>query len=114
MDALIKDKDIVINSVADTVKLCGIDEILQRVTVAATVPKGSFIYNKELGSELYNIHSDDERSIKKAEMLLKEAVCDIPIDDVRVKKLSVKENNSIAITAEVSCGGNTKEIILNL
>ena len=112
MDAEIKNGDVSLYSFGDTVRLFGDDELLQRVKIAGTVRKGSFVYNKELGNEAYKIEKSDEKALKTAQLLLSEALAQIPNVQIKATEITVYENNSIAIKAEVSCNGSTKEITL--
>lgn len=112
MDAEIKYGDVSLLSFGDTVRLIGDDELLQRVKIAGTVRKGSFVYNKELGNESYKIDKSDEKALKTAQLLLSEALAQIPNVQMKATDITIYENNSIAIKAEVSCNGNTKEITL--
>ena len=70
------------------------------------------MYNKELGNEAYKIEKSDEKALKTAQLLLSEALAQIPNVQIKATEIKVYENNSIAIKAEVSCNGSTKEITL--
>lgn len=71
MDILIKNGDISVTDNGDYVFAFGIDEIFEHAVMCAKIRKGSFIYNKALGTELVSAQNE-----KTAAMLINEALID--------------------------------------
>ena len=84
MDVLIADGDIAALSAGGYSYIYGLDEAVQRVQIAALTVKGSFIYDRELGTDYGSLRADDPLITKKLDMLIKEACCDIAETDVQV------------------------------
>lgn len=94
------------------IQIDGTQEIAQQAMIRLTIPKGSFAYNPELGSELHTVdlnQCDDN--------LLYAMVCDalapIPsLDVVSVKRTISEERDTLIITIEAKISG--KDTILSL
>lgn len=98
MDVLLKDKSYVfdINGTPETVE--GMDEIVQRVIILANMQKGTFAYNREIGSEVKKIlnHVIDhkyEPVVKEVEMLINESIIDLKDTYVTLNNFFVNERN---------------------
>lgn len=76
----------------------GIEEALQRAVLCAKIPKGSFIYNKDLGTELGKINIESSLAAKTAEMLISEALMGT---DVKVTVISLAKVESGKCKAEL-------------
>lgn len=89
----------------------GLEEIAQRVILSAQIKKGSFIYNRNLGTDVSKLKVNDSKALKTAELLLKEAImdsgCTLKINsltdmkDGRYKAIAEVRNNSEKVIAEV-------------
>lgn len=112
MDVKIKDRDIVLNSSGGTVYVDDIDEIAQRVLIAANIRKGDFPYNRNLGSNAFSLSASDPLLTEKLEMIIREASLDVPYTDLRVTKTEI-ENNRIKATVCVYCGEEKRELEVN-
>ena len=94
MDTLLKDGIISANANGLPVQVSGIDEITQRALIRLSVRKGGFIYDPDLGSDLFNISvtKTDEGTLKS---IVCEALKDMPgvtIDSVE-KIVDYEEKN---------------------
>ena len=96
MDVLIQNGDVAARSSGDYIYINGLDEAVQRVRIAALTVKGSFIYDRGLGTDYGSLSADDDLIVEKLDMLIKEACCDI--SDADVETLSF---NSAAHTAVI-------------
>lgn len=61
MDTALKNGDFNLENCGSPYLIDDIEEILQRATIALTVKKGSDIYNREFGSQLYMVDFNDSR-----------------------------------------------------
>lgn len=84
MDILISDGDIAALSAGGYSYIHGIEEAVQRVLISVLTAKGSFVYDRELGTDYGSLRADDALITKKLDMLIKEACCDIAETDVEV------------------------------
>lgn len=84
MDVLIEDGDIAARMAGGYSYINGLEEAVQRVHIAALTVKGSFIYDRELGTDYGSLTVDDPLITEKLDMLIKEACCDIADTDVEV------------------------------
>ncbi len=101
MDVKIENKDIATDSCYSPLYIQGIEEIAQRVKIACTIKKGSFVYDANLGSFAHTVDLSDDMAQEKLEMIFKEATIDIPYTTLRITKLD--KGNKIAVV-EVVCG----------
>lgn len=115
MDLKFKDSDIFLSDWGEYSYLEGVDEVLQRAVLCALIPKGAFIYNKELGTELNDIDADDSRSVQTATVLLNEAFVGTIGAKAEVTSLEKKSDGSVKLKLSVSYMGETKqtEVVLS-
>ncbi len=99
MDIRLKDNDLFLSGDGSTEYVRGIDEAAQRVLIACSVRKASFLYDRELGVQPMAFEKDDRELERKVGMLFSEAVYKIP--DVSVSVLYIKRENDqmTAVTA---------------
>lgn len=93
------------------IEVDGYEEIAQQALIRLIVPKGSFSYNKELGSELYSVDlnscNDD---------MLYSIVCDAlaPMYEIDVQSVSRKKSNQgDLLILEIQIKIQKKDIILS-
>ena len=84
MDVLIADGDIAAKAAGGYSYIYGLEEAAQRALIAVLTVKGSFIYDRELGTDYGSLRVDDELITEKLDMLIKESCCDIAETDVEV------------------------------
>lgn len=83
-----------------------VDSIFQRIEMCLSLNKGSFIYNKDLGSTIPKIDYTVEENLAQLEMYINQ--CVFGIVNTRVNVLSVnKEKQTIKISLKL----NHKEYI---
>ncbi len=73
-DVKIEKGDIVLDSSGNTVMLSEEDEKFQRAMICIQAKKGSFIYDRQLGSELYKAREDKNCSSGQAQLIINEAL----------------------------------------
>lgn len=87
-------------------KVYDVDSIFQRIELCLSLDKGSFIYNKDLGSTIPKIDYTVEENLAQLEMYINQ--CVFGIVNTRVNVLSVnKEKQTIKISLKL----NHKEYI---
>lgn len=87
-------------------KVYDVDSIFQRIELCLSIDKGSFIYNKDLGSTIPKIDYTVEENLAQLEMYINQ--CVFGIVNTRVNVLSVnKEKQTIKISLKL----NHKEYI---
>ncbi|MBR2177156.1 MAG: hypothetical protein IJ861_09465 [Clostridia bacterium] len=73
----------------------GIDEVLQKVYIILSAKKGRFIYDRELGSNLYQIDMEAEDAEEGMESEARNALRDTPF--VEVKKAEIRNGKAYII-----------------
>lgn len=93
MDTLIKDGDLFIDENGELEKITDEPEKLQRALFVLSTEKGSFSFDRELGSKLYTLGSYSEEELDDvAAEIVSDAL--IHIEGISVKKVKVtKEGN---------------------
>lgn len=100
MDIELKNGDISVSPSGEYSFLTGIDEALQRAVLCAKIRKGSFVYNKALGTELREIDIDSSLAAKTAEMLIAEALMGVGVK-VAVSSLTEAEDGKYKAVFEI-------------
>lgn len=108
MDIKLENGDIAALPSGDYISVKGIDEVLQRAVLCAQINKGSFIYNKALGTELRSIDIKSATALKTAQVLLEECLMKEADCSIKVRSLEEKEDGSLTVAIEVSDGENTR------
>lgn len=93
MDTLIKNGDLFIDENGELVKITDEPEKLQRALFILSTEKGSFSFDRELGSKLYTLGTYSEAQLDEAAA---EIVSDalISIEGMSVKKVKVKKEGN--------------------
>lgn len=73
-DIKIESGDIVLDSSGNTAMLSEEDEKFQRAVICIKAKKGSFIYDRQLGSELCKAREDKNFSAGQAQLIINEAL----------------------------------------
>ncbi len=102
MDVKIENGAIAVNHCGEPVYIDSIDEIAQRVFVACTVKKGSFVLDKTLGSYAHTVDRNSSLLKEKLTMIFKEATIDIPYDELIVEDV-VKNDDTLNVKIRVVC-----------
>lgn len=115
MDTAVSSGDFVCDSRKHPIELSGYEEILQRVLIRLGVKKGSFVYDKNLGSRLYTLKSTDKNIREKALSLVREALIDIReviVDNVYTTLTNDGENLELNII--LSINEQEKEVVITV
>ena len=96
MDVKIENKDVRIQATGEMDYVDSLEELCQRIEIASTVTKGSFVYDRQLGSESSELDVNDERLNDKLTMIFKEATIDIPYTDLRVLEVYKRDDGYFA------------------
>lgn len=108
MDTKIKNGDWVRNSSGLLQTVDCFDEILQRIYIRLTVPKGKFIFDKNLGSRLSFVWREKEKlREQRALQLAREALSSMP--EVRVISARV-DGNANKMVFGISAYENAGEV----
>ncbi len=93
MDTLIKNGDLFIDENGELKKITDEPEKLQRALFILSTEKGSFSFDRELGSKLYTLgsYSDEELNDAAAE-IVSDAL--ISLEGISVKKVEVKKEGN--------------------
>lgn len=102
MDVKIENGAIAVNHCGEPLYIDSVDEIAQRVFVACTVKKGSFVLDKTLGSYAYTIDRNSSLLKEKLTMIFKEATIDIPYDELIVEDV-IKNDDTLSVKIRVVC-----------
>lgn len=115
MDIKLVNGDIGISSSGEYSYVSAIDEALQRAVLCAQIPKGSFIYNKDLGTELADIDTASPLALKTAEMLISEALMGTTGFKVKVSSLTKTDGGKLKALLEVESSDDKRmaEVTLN-
>ena len=93
----------------------GIEEMLQKALLCAKIRKGTFVYNKDLGTELSVVYAENSNASETATMLLKEAL--ITEKEFEAEVLSVERTNDgklkVLISVKHEEETKSKEVTIN-
>lgn len=93
MDTALNNGDFLLTSNGHPVQICDIEELLQRALIRLCVKKGSFIYDRNLGSELYKLrayYSDGNTLREMAKRKVVEAIK--PIEQLSVENVTISQS----------------------
>lgn len=103
VDVRIKNNDVVKNSSGRYEKITGEDALFQRAFICAAVKKGSFIYDRELGSRIKEINANAENAKDRFELVINEAL--VNCADTSAKVLGIGNKLRIRFTV----GGKSRD-----
>lgn len=83
----------------------GLGELLQDALLRLTVPKGSFPYDRELGSCLSRLDREEEHSLERAVSMANEALLGMP--GVRAEQAAFVSGGGIRLTLATPLGKGT-------
>lgn len=114
MDIKINNSDISLDSQGEYEFVSGIDEVVQKLLMCAEIRKGSFIYNKDLGTTIRDIDPVSDRRALTATAILNEALIDIKGAKVQVESYEKKDGKTV-LNVKVSYIGAERnvEVMLN-
>ena len=115
MDTAISNGDFMLDSNGIPISIYGIQEILQRALIRLTVRKGSFIYDTNLGSDLYKLKKTSSTNIKsRALSMVKEALkpmSNVLVDDVSTEFINSSENLKLNVVLRVNNNKKEMEVV---
>lgn len=115
MDTAISNGDFMLDSNGIPISIYGIQEILQRALIRLTVRKGSFIYDTNLGSDLYKLKKTASTNIKsRALSMVKEALkpmSNVLVDDVSTEFINSSENLKLNVVLRVNNNKKEMEVV---
>ncbi|MBR1731219.1 MAG: hypothetical protein IJ725_02155 [Ruminococcus sp.] len=112
-DVRIKNGDIVVYPNGFCENVSGFDEVIQRIEVAASFPKGSFAYDRNLGLFRSAPDFESDNILSTLESFINEALIDT---EVYVKVSSTREENGeyyALITVTDGIRGKETEVRVN-
>lgn len=115
MDTALKNGDFYLGTTGKPMAISGMKEMLQRALIRLTVKKGSFIYDKNLGSNLYTLKATSGNIKNKATLIVKEALADmteITVDDITFKLINGGENLNINVLLSINENQKEVEVLL--
>lgn len=113
MDTAISNGDFLLDSRNRPISISGIRELFQRVLIKLTVKKGSFIYDKNLGSRLYTLNSKVNDIKSKAFSIISEALNDMP--EVFVKSILpefIDDGGKLRLEILLSIKGEEEDVVI--
>lgn len=111
MDTAIANGDFLLDDRGRPLAITGMQEILQRILIRLTVKKGSFIFDPDLGSNLYTLKTSGLSAKGDALKLVREALQDMK--GISVENVSLTPTNGgdrMELYVQVSAGENKGEV----
>lgn len=96
-DVKITNGDVDVDSAGSPLRISGADARFQRALICLTVPKGSFIYDRELGTRQLN------GSAARRELVFNEALARFPGE-----RVSVTGTTETGVTVRIFIGGESR------
>lgn len=112
MDIRLCDGDLFLEE-GECVYIRGIDEAAQRARIACTVKKGSFLYDRELGTDSVSLEKPEEVFLRELQMVFREAIFKVPDTKLFVKAVR-KLNKARIACVEIQRQGEKREIEVRL
>ncbi len=118
--AISADGDFVLGSNGLPIKIKDEEEILQKILIRLTTKMGSFIYQKNLGSDLYklrDLEADDEILKEEAKVIVKKVLFDVPqaeLDDLFLEQIENEENKKIKFTIFFLINNKNKTLVVKV
>lgn len=106
MDTALSEGDFLINSKGHPISIDGASELIQQALIRLSVKKGSFTYDKELGSNLYKLKTSykNDTELKQAILIYAKEALE-PMKNVKITGLSIEHQNdgeNLEITFELT------------
>ena len=109
MDTLLVQGDVCINQSGEYAFVKNIDRVLQKAVLCAKIRKGSFVYNKALGTEINNIDAESSNALENASLLLNEAIMEDTGYAVKVENMTDTPQGERQILISVSNGNEIRK-----
>ena len=114
MDTALLNGDFLCDSRGFPMKIYGTEELLQRVFFRLSIKKGSFIYDRNLGSELYKLNIYEENIKSKATSLIKEALIDMKNVIVKDVVTEIIDDTNLKLYIFLSLNDELREVVITL
>ena len=95
-DVKIKDGDVVVDSTGKYEIISDTDALFQRAEICIGARLGSFIYDRQTGSEIRSINAEDDLAKEKAELVINEALAEF--EDTKAVVLQYGDVVKLTIT----------------
>ena len=95
-DVKIKDGDVVVDSTGRYEIISDTDALFQRAEICIGARLGSFIYDRQTGSEIRSIKAEDDLAKEKAELVINEALAEF--EDTKAVVLQYGDIIKLTIT----------------
>ena len=107
MDTLLSYGDHATDARGIPIPISGPEELVQRALLRLGIRRGSFEYDRSLGSELYRLSRDISSATRRAaQSYVQEAL--IPLPELMVGDVDYKiENDRMLVSVELSYGGRS-------
>lgn len=94
--------------------LSGLAELMQRVKLCLQIKKGSFLYDRSLGSELHTLERGTELLQQRAQMLVYEAVATVP--QVRLYNIQAEfpQDGPLKLSLDIDFAGEKGKLEVTL
>ncbi|MDQ5983849.1 MAG: hypothetical protein RUMPE_00878 [Eubacteriales bacterium SKADARSKE-1] len=115
MDTAISNGDFLLDSRNRPIKISGVQEFLQRALIRLSVKKGNFTYDKNLGSRLYTLNSQENNMQRKALSLVCEALNDMT--EIVVRSVStefIDNGEKLKLGVTLSINGNEEDVVITI
>ncbi len=110
MDTALLDGEYELNDRGLPFLVDGLSELMQRVALRLKTKKGSYIYLRELGSELEGVDDVEDAVHSRAELLAREAVADIPQRYIESLSASMTEEGRLKISLCLNLDGEQGQL----
>ena len=115
MDTALSNGDFLRDTRNLPIQISGVKEILQKVLIRLNVKKGSFIYDKDLGSTLYKLSANTKNLQNKARAIVIEAlkpIKEVSVLDVLTKLTNLGENMEIHVNLAIN--EEEREVVITI
>ncbi|MBE6793701.1 MAG: hypothetical protein E7532_02005 [Ruminococcaceae bacterium] len=96
MDIKFENSDIKLANSGDCIYVGSVDEAAQIVRRAVLIKKGSFIYDKNLGTEIRELDTGSSTYLKTVTMLINEALVNYPDISAKATNFSLCSDGSVS------------------
>ncbi|MGN0441467.1 MAG: hypothetical protein ACI4FO_02050 [Acutalibacteraceae bacterium] len=101
MDTALLNGEFALDSRGMPYLITGLAELMQRAAISLKMKRASFVYSRNLGSELESIKDVEDAVHSRAELLAREAVADVPQTSLGAIKASITDEGKIKISLEI-------------